>query len=166
MPARKGAKAASSGPGRKTGSKHDGRTVREAMTPQPVAMIEVETVDKAASAMRENDVGAVLVLDDTTASLKGIVTDRDIVIRCVAEGKDPHMTTLSAIASTDVLTVSPDDPLDEALNLMRQKAVRRVAVMDDGGKPAGVISLGDISMELAPDSGKAMAAIAKAPPDS
>jgi CBS domain-containing protein len=134
------------------------------MTPEPVTMIESDTVFDAARLMREEDIGDVIVLDDTSARVKAIVTDRDIVIRAVADGADPRETTLAGIASEELLTVSPDDAVDKAARLMRDRAVRRLPVVDADGRAAGVVSLGDLALEL--DRQSALAEISAAPPNT
>jgi CBS domain-containing protein len=131
------------------------------MTPEPVTMIESDTVFDAARLMREEDIGDVIVLDDTSARVKAIVTDRDIVIRAIADGADPRETTLAAVASEELLTVSPDDAVDKVARLMRDRAVRRVPVVDAEGRAAGVVSLGDLALEL--DRRSALAEISAAP---
>jgi CBS domain-containing protein len=132
------------------------------MTPDPVAMIESESLLNAAKAMREEDIGDVIVLDDTTARVKGIATDRDLVVRAVAEGLDPAETTLAVICSEELVFVAPDDPIDKAARLMRDGAIRRLPVVEDG-RPVGVVSLGDLALEM--DRRSALAEISAAPPN-
>lgn len=138
------------------------KTVADVMTPDPVAMIESETILNAAKAMREFDIGDVIVLDDTSARPKGIVTDRDIAVRAVAEGLDPDRTTLVSICSEEIVFVSPDDPVDKAVRMMRDRAIRRLPVLD-GEQVVGVVSLGDLALEL--DRTSALAEISEAPPN-
>jgi CBS domain-containing protein len=130
------------------------------MTPDPVAMIETETIQNAAKAMREHDIGDVIVLDDTSARIKGIVTDRDVVVRALAEGLDPSQTTLASIVSEQLVCVAPNDPLDKAVRFMRDRALRRLPVVD-GDQPVGVVSIGDLALEL--DRQSALAEISGAP---
>lgn len=141
-------------------SKKDTRTCAEVMTPDPVSMIETETISEAASAMREQDIGAVIVLDDTRGQVKGIVTDRDIVIRGLADGADPSKTTLTTVCSEQLETLSPDTALDQAARTMRDKAIRRIPIVEDD-KPVGILSLGDLAVEL--DEKSALADISAAP---
>lgn len=131
------------------------------MTPEPVTMIESDTIFDAARVMREEDIGDVIVLDDTSARVKAIVTDRDIVIRAVADGQDPRETTLAGIASEELICVGPDDALDKAARVMRDKAIRRLPVIDEDGRAVGVVSLGDLALEL--DRRSALAEISAAP---
>jgi CBS domain-containing protein len=97
-----------------------------------------------------------------TVRVCGIVTDRDIVIRGVAEGRDPSTTALGDVCSRDMTTLSPDDSVSDALRLMKDKAIRRVPVTDKG-RPAGIVTLGDLAMNSDPDS--ALADISEAEPD-
>jgi CBS domain-containing protein len=120
------------------------QTVSEVMTEKPVALQAGTTLVEAAQAMRDHDVGSVLVLQDD--SIRGIVTDRDIVVRAVAEGRDPSHTVLVEIASETLVSISPDDPVDRAVTLMREHAVRRLPVVDSG-RPIGIVSLGDLAVE-------------------
>ena len=149
-------------PTQKNGSRPARKTKRcgEVMTPDPVALIESETLVAAAKAMRSNDIGDVIVLDDTNARVKGIVTDRDVVVRALAEGMDPKKTTLASICTEDVTTVSPEDSVDKAARYMRELAIRRLPVVEDG-QPVGVISLGDLALEM--DSRSALAEVSAAP---
>lgn len=144
----------------KKSSSNGDRSVADCMTPNPVALLETETIVTAAQAMRENDIGDVIVLDDTGGRLKGIVTDRDVVVRAVADAKDPEQVTLGSIATTDVMCVSPDDSLDEVSELMRERAIRRVPVVEDD-RPVGILSIGDLAQQL--DKKSALAEISAAP---
>jgi len=116
------------------------------------------SVQEAAKAMLDDDIGDVIVCDGDTVC--GIVTDRDITIRTVAHGKDPAATKLGEICSKDLTSLSLGDTVDDAVRLMREKAIRRVPVLDDG-KPVGVVSIGDLAIDLDADS--ALADISKAP---
>ena len=138
------------------------KTVADVMTPDPVAFLESETIVKAAQAMREHDIGDVIVLDDTGGRLKGIVTDRDVVVRAVAENCEPGQVTIGSIATENVMCVSPDDALDEVVELMRDKAIRRVPVVEND-KPVGILSLGDVAQRL--DKKSALADISSAAPN-
>lgn len=118
--------------------------VSELMTSAPVTLRPGQTLVDAAKAMREHGIGDVLVVDD--AELKGLVTDRDIVMRAVAEARDPSTTPVGEICSPDLVTVTPDDDADTAVRRMREHAVRRVPVVRDG-RPVGVLSIGDMAIE-------------------
>ena len=125
-------------------------TVRDAMTQNPVRLKRSATVTEAAEKMAERDIGAVLVEDDS--GLVGMVTDRDITIRAVARGLDPNRTSLTEICSEQLFTVGPDDDLKQVIAVMRDKAVRRVPVVDRKGEAVGVLSLGDLARDREPES--------------
>lgn len=135
--------------------------VAEAMTSHPVTVPMSATAARAAAAMRDNDIGDVLVVD-RSGRLQGIVTDRDIAVRLAAEGRKPTAKIKDA-CSTDVCTIGPMDGVDNAVEVMRSHALRRLPVVDDDGKPLGVLSLGDAAHYLDPNS--ALAAISHAPPN-
>src|SRR5687768_17075630 len=95
------------------------QTTEECMTPNPVCLLETETLDKAAKLMADNEIGDVIVLDDTRGTVKGIVTDRDIVVRAIACDEDPKQTILASICSTDIVCVEPGAPIEQVVELMR-----------------------------------------------
>ena len=136
--------------------------IQDVMTTNPETLPESTTVREAAEAMRANDIGDVVVVDDN-GKLSGILTDRDIVVRVVAEGRDPRATRIGDIASRDLTAVSPDDPVDRAVQLMRDKAIRRLPAVDKG-KPVGIVSIGDLALDR--DPGSALADISAAPPNT
>jgi CBS domain-containing protein len=136
--------------------------VSDVMTREPVALASTETLARAAKQMRDADVGNVIVLDD--GRVVGLVTDRDIVVRGIAENLDPFTTTLATVCSRDVVTVGADDSVDSVVRLMREHAVRRLPVVAEDGTPVGVVSLGDIAIEREPDS--ALAEISAAEPNN
>lgn len=135
--------------------------IRDIMTPAPMGMTPVESVASAARIMRDAGIGTVLGLDE--GEVRGIVTDRDIVIRALAEGRDAETTRVGDICSTDLLVLSPDDDVTAATRVMREHGVRRVPVIDNG-TPAGVLSIGDLALWL--DEGSALSDIAAAPPNT
>lgn len=133
--------------------------VRELMTSALVSVQPSQPLTAAAQAMRDQGVGAVLVTDG--GKLKALLTDRDIVVRVVAGGKDPGKTPVAEACSPDLVTVRPGDDADQAIRRMREHGVRRVPVIEDG-KPVGILSIGDMAIERDEDS--ALADIsAKAP---
>ena len=134
-------------------------TVQDVMTSDPVALDASEPVLEAAKRMKEHDIGDVIVLDD--GQVCGVVTDRDIVVRVLADGRDASQTPLAEVCSRDLVTVAPGDDLTAAGDLMRDRAVRRVPVVENG-KPVGIISIGDLAIERDPDS--ALSHISAAPP--
>lgn len=135
--------------------------VSEVMTSAPVALRSGQPVTEAAKAMREHGIGNVLVVDD--GRLKGLLTDRDIVVRAVADERDPASTTVGDICSGDLVTVSPDDDAGAAVRRMRERAVRRVPVVADG-RAVGVLSIGDMAIER--DERSALADLSAQPPNT
>ncbi|MBD0420187.1 CBS domain-containing protein [Streptomyces sp. TRM S81-3] len=123
--------------------------VRDIMTGDPVTVEPQTSVTDVARIMRDQDLGAILVTDGDR--LRGLVTDRDLVIRSIAEGGDPEQTTVADACSGDLFTIRPDEELDHAVQLMREHAVRRVPVVEEG-HPVGIVSLGDLAMERDPES--------------
>ena len=99
---------------------------------------------EVAAIMRDGDMGAVPVVDE--GRLIGIVTDRDIVVRCIADGRGAD-TTVSDAMTTELFTVGPDDFVFEAIRLMGDKQVRRIPVVDDKGELAGIIAMADVALE-------------------
>ena len=134
--------------------------VRELMSKGVVKLEARATVLDAARKMASSDIGALIV--EESGRLCGIVTDRDIVVRAVAGGKDPGQTPLSEVCSKNPLTLAPDDDLDRAVALMRDQKVRRVPVVDDKGMAVGVLSLGDLAIER--DRKSVLGQISAAPP--
>src|SRR5438034_10661854 len=108
------------------------KQIREAMTSKPCSIDTDKTVAYAAKMMRDEDVGLAPIVEGNR--LVGAVTDRDITIRVVAEGKDPESTKVTEIASTALVTVDPQQDLDEALWLMAQHQVRRLPVVEEDGR--------------------------------
>jgi CBS domain-containing protein len=136
------------------------RTVEEIMTRDPRTVNASDPVTEAARAMRDSDIGDVVVVDGGEVS--GIVTDRDIVVRGVAEGRDPDSTNVSDVCTSGIETIEPGASVDDALRLMREHDIRRLPVVD-GGNPVGIISLGDLAVEREPES--TLADISAASPD-
>jgi CBS domain-containing protein len=135
--------------------------VREVMTGNPVVLQKDASIVEAARLMREHDIGDVIVVDGDRA--EGIVTDRDIVVRAIAEGAAPDQVRVQDVLSGGPASVTPDDSVERAIALMREKAIRRVPVVDSG-KPVGVVSIGDLAMERDADS--ALADISEEPPNN
>lgn len=123
--------------------------VRDVMTSEPLTLDSGENLVAAARQMRDADIGDVIVTEGAT--LRGIVTDRDVTVRAVAEELDPATTTLARIVTRDVVTVGPDDDVSVAADLMRTYAVRRLPVVADD-QLVGVVSLGDLVVDGEPDS--------------
>jgi CBS domain-containing protein len=138
-----------------------GQSIQEVMTPDPHTVTADASIEEAAREMRNDDVGAVLVEDNGNVS--GILTDRDIVVRAVAEGRDPSSTKVGELASRDVKTLTPDSSVEDAIRIVRQENVRRIPVVQDG-RPAGIVSIGDLAIER--DSDSALADISSEPPNN
>ncbi len=117
--------------------------VRDIMTKNVATASLDSTLEDVASMMKEDDTGAIPVVDD--GELAGIVTDRDIVIRCIAEGKDPSDTTVEEILTEELHTIEPDADIDDAALIMSERQIRRLPVVEEG-ELVGVISLGDIAV--------------------
>jgi CBS domain-containing protein len=117
-------------------------SVRNTMTENPRTVSPDLPVAESARLMRSEDIGSLPVLENER--LVGVVTDRDIVTRLVAEGKDAETTSVGGILSGDPLTVTPDQDLDEALRLMRRHQVRRLPVVEDG-RLVGVLAQADVA---------------------
>jgi CBS domain-containing protein len=138
------------------------KKIADVMTRNPITLPADATIVEAAQKMRDADVGPIIVLDKDKVS--GIVTDRDITVRAVAEGRDPKSVKLSQIVSGgNVETVSPDEPVETAIEKMKQRAVRRLPVVQDG-KPVGIVSLGDLAQTRDPNS--ALGEISSAAPNN
>lgn len=136
------------------------QTLTDLMTPHPQTVSSDTPLVEAAKRMRDDGIGDVIVSDGDT--LRGIVTDRDIVVRAVAEGLDPATTTCADICTSDLVTLSPDTSVEEAVTLMRERAVRRLPIVEDG-RAVGIVSIGDLAIERDEDS--ALADISAAPPN-
>jgi CBS domain-containing protein len=136
-------------------------TVADVMTQGAIGLPASASVSEAAELMRDNDIGDVIVLDD--GRVKGMITDRDLTIRVLAEHREPANTTVGDVCSSDVVSVSPDTPVTEAVSLMRDRAVRRLPVIGSDGQAQGIISIGDLAMTEDPTS--ALADISAAPPN-
>src|SRR5437870_831211 len=123
-------------------------TVREIMTSNPATATLDTTLEELATMMKEHDTGAIPVLDGE--ELAGIVTDRDIVIRAIAEGKSASECSCEEIISGDPQTIEPEADAEEAARIMSQRKIRRLAVVEDG-ELVGMLSLGDIAVKEGED---------------
>ena len=122
-----------------------GKSIRDAMTSNPRSVEMSTPVVDAARLMKTEDVGSLPVLEGDR--LVGMVTDRDIVIRVVAEGHNVASATVGEIASRDLVTVDPQQGLDEALRLMAQHQVRRLPVVEEDGRLVGILAQADVAQE-------------------
>ncbi len=127
-----------------------GTTIREAMTSSPRTIQTNSTIVEAARLMRDEDAGFAPVVEGDR--LVGAITDRDIAIRVVAEGQDPQTATASEYMSSNLVTIDPQQDLDEALRLMAQHQVRRLPVVEEDGKLVGVIAQADVATTARDDA--------------
>ena len=137
------------------------KKVRDVMSAAPVCMAPGESVSAAARAMKEHGIGTVLVLTD--GRLSGLVTDRDITMRVLAENRDPRTTRVGDICSGELVVLDPDDDLGQAARLIRDRAVRRIPVLRNG-TPVGVLSVGDLALEK--DATLVLSGVSSAPPNA
>jgi CBS domain-containing protein len=126
-----------------------GKKIKDSMTSNPCSIDADKSVAHAAKMMKDEDVGLAPIVEGDR--LVGTVTDRDIAVRVVAEGKDPESTKVRDIASTDVVTVDPNQNLDDALRLMAQHQVRRLPVVEQDGRLAGVLAQADVAQDARPE---------------
>ena len=119
------------------------KSVQELMTRNPCSIDAGKSVAYAAKMLRDEEVGIAPIVEGDR--LVGTVTDRDIAIRAVAEGKDPESTKVKDIASINLVTVDPLQDLDEALKLMAKHQVRRLPVVEEGGRLVGLLAQADIA---------------------
>ncbi len=117
--------------------------IRDLMTENPCAIDAEKPVAYAAKMMRDEDVGLAPIVQGDR--LVGTLTDRDIAIRVVAEGRDPESTIVRDVASTDLVTIDPAQSLDEALRLMAQHQIRRLPVVEEDGRLVGVLAQADVA---------------------
>jgi signal-transduction protein with cAMP-binding, CBS, and nucleotidyltransferase domain len=148
--------------GRTSGATVDVRQVREVMTSSPQTVTQQTSLREAAETMARQKIGDVLVVDDA-GMLRGILTDRDIAVRAVAEGRDPATTTVGDVTTGSVMSVSPTASVHEAMDVMHRHDVRRVPVVESG-KAIGIVSLGDLSTSRAARG--VLADISAAPPNN
>ncbi len=137
------------------------QSIRDVMTPSPCAIQASASVMEAAQLMRGNDIGDVIVLEGER--LCGILTDRDIVVRALAEGMDPETASVGDICSRELTTIEPSASVGQAVRIMRDKAIRRLPVADETGHVIGIVSIGDVAVER--DRRSALADISAAPPN-
>lgn len=139
-----------------------GTKVSEAMTSRPRCVTPDTTLKQVAEVMESDDIGAVPVLDGE--QLSGMITDRDIVIRAVAKGKNTDGMPVREIFSRDVVSVGPDDDLSDALQLMATHQVRRLPVVDEDNRLVGIVSQADVALEAREkDVGQMVEEISRAP---
>jgi CBS domain-containing protein len=120
-----------------------GHTIRDVMTDNPRTLKADATLVDAAKIMRDEDTGIVPITDGDT--LNGVVTDRDIVVRAIADGKDPGSLKVSDPASKELVTFDPQQSLDEALRLMAKHQIRRLPVVEEDNRLVGIVAQADIA---------------------
>lgn len=136
--------------------------IYEVMTANPWTVSDRSTIEEAARVMRDADIGDVIVLDPD-GEVHGIVTDRDVVVRAVAKGIDTNSEPVGSICEGHVVSIGSEDSIEAALDLMRDHKVRRLPVVDDR-RLVGIVTLGDLAMDLQPSS--TLADISQAPPNN
>ncbi|HEY3872752.1 MAG TPA: CBS domain-containing protein [Actinocrinis sp.] len=133
------------------------QTVRDVMTRAPITVAPTASAGQVAELMRDADVGVVLVTDGL--ELKGLITDRDLVVRVLARGRGP-LDEIGGACSSELTFVSPEDDVATAIDLMRTRAIRRLPVLEDG-QPVGIVSIGDLAVSLG--GGSVLGDISEAP---
>ena len=122
---------------------------KDVMTEDLVTATPEETIVEVAQLMKNEDIGPVLVVDnDDSQTLVGIITDRDIVLKVIADGQDPRTTRVGEVMSKKLVTCRPDDEVDVAINAMAQFQLRRIPVVEDNMKLAGIISQADVATRV------------------
>ena len=126
--------------------------VSDAMTKQLVCCLKSDTAQSVAALMKRHDIGSVPVVADLVSKrLEGIVTDRDICVRLIAENRDPVTTHIAALMTPNPITCAPDDQLQQCEDLMREHKVRRIPVVDKEGRCLGVVAQADIALHDSSD---------------
>jgi CBS domain-containing protein len=145
--------------------KERGETMTESidqlMTINPKTVDSDASIEEAARVMRDADIGDVIVLDQGMVS--GIITDRDLVVRSLADGVDPREVQVGSLVNRKVISIAPYDDVDAALDLMRENKIRRLPVIDQD-RLVGIVTLGDLAIDRQPSS--ALADISNAPPNN
>jgi CBS domain-containing protein len=122
-----------------------GQSIKDVMTSNPCTIDADKSIAYAAKMMRDEDVGLAPIVEGE--KLIGMLTDRDIAIRVVAEGRNPDQVKVADVASKEVVTIDPQQDLDEALRIMAKHQVRRLPVVEEDGKLVGVVAQADIARE-------------------
>ena len=148
-------------------SSDNSRQVRDVMTPNPETVSDKDSIRDVARIMKDSDTGVVPVVDGGRKIL-GLITDRDIVVRGLAEGKDLESMRVNEIMTKSVRSVREDATVNDALQMMSSADIRRVAVVNQNDELVGIVSIGDISTNTNSDGkvGKALESISEAPPNN
>ena len=118
--------------------------IKDIMSPNPISVTKDSSIKSAAELMRKNDIGAVPVVDSESGKIKGILTDRDIITRCVSKDLNTNTVTAAEIMTSKVITVCPENSVTESARIMAKNQIRRLPVCESG-KVVGMVSLSDIS---------------------
>jgi CBS domain-containing protein len=142
------------------------RQIRSVMTPNPRTVSPDSNVVEVASIMRDQDTGVVPVVEGK--KIVGLITDRDIVVRALAAGKDCSSLRVNEVMTRDLRTVKEDASLDEVLNMMSRDEIRRIPVVNQSNELVGIVSIGDLAKKTDRDDkvGKAVEQISEAPPNN
>ncbi|HEY0371453.1 MAG TPA: CBS domain-containing protein [Thermoanaerobaculia bacterium] len=142
------------------------RHIRDVMTPNPECVTEKDSIRDVARIMKNSDTGVVPVVDGK--KIIGLITDRDIVVRGLAEGKNLESVRVNELMTKSIRSVREDASVGEALDLMTNAEIRRVAVVNANDELVGIVSLGDIASQTSQDNrvGKAVEDISQAPPNN
>jgi len=145
----------------------ENRHVRDVMTPNPECVTEKDSLRDVARIMKDQDTGVVPVVDGGRKII-GMITDRDIVVRCVAEGKNPLEAHVNDVMSKSVRKVREDQTVNDVIGLMKSSEIRRVPVVNQRDEIVGIVSMGDIATESSERGkvGDAMQDISSAPPNN
>ena len=131
--------------------------IETVMTKQPICCSPSDTVQRVAQMMQQQDVGAIPVVSDLVSKdLVGIITDRDLCVTAMAEGKDPRTTTIGPYFTKEVITCLPEDPLETCEQKMKQHKIRRIPVVDSKNSCVGIIVQADIARVDKPESFQAL----------
>ncbi len=121
---------------------------REIMSKEVSTTTKNASLQDVAKLLKENDIGILPIVEEGTSKLVGLVTDRDIVVRAVADGKSVTDTTVGDVMTAELFTATPDDFVFEAVRTMGDKQVRRIPIVDDEGVLVGIVSMADIALEM------------------
>jgi CBS domain-containing protein len=124
---------------------HAGKRIREVMTSDPRSVEPATSVGEAARMLRTEDVGSLPIIE--RGRIAGMLTDRDIVLRVVAEGRDAESTRVADVASRELVTIDPDQSLEEAARMMSSHQLRRLPVVDEEGRLVGIVAQADLARE-------------------
>ncbi len=129
-------------------TERDEKKCADLMTKEPVCCVPTDTAARAAQLMKDANVGPIpVVADAQTKRLVGIVTDRDLALKVVAEGRDPNTAKVSEVMTREPVACRPEDEARKAVDLMAERQLRRIPVVDEGGKIVGIIAQADVAIK-------------------